>query len=576
MRQIRLTRPKACLGLMAWVAAAALAAPTRAQVIERYAPQVPQAPAKPLILPDIAPQDQDPTPIGPQLSAIVLLDKDEAVRAAASPGIDLGTIQRLAPQAATVRQALSGYLGQPLSLKLIAQIETDLAKRYRALGYPFVAFFTPEQDISAGVLQVQVIEFRIGAVTVSGADKGHEKFVRRAIGLKSGDAINAKTLAQDLYWLNLYPFAQVQPVFAPAKAPAETDLSLVRTSLRPWQAYAGYENGGSPSSSWGRYFVGGAVGGLLGQNSVLSYQATSSADSLSAKAHPHYIGQVLNYTLPLARHGRLELNLNHVETNQNADPFTVQLLIDEVELAYGFGVNLPFMTGNTQVRLGVAGKRQAGQTLYAGFQVYKAMIDDPQFSASVSHSQADTDTASQWSIAVRALPNGLSRADDPARSLLYRPGQEPSAHYSYVTFNYSQQRDLNAKLVWRSQFIGQWADLALPRTEQAGLGGSSLVRGYNLDDGAYDQIAVWRNELALKTAVTVHKFAFQPYVFVDLGTGRDLYAKASRSLASIGIATELALDKDTSLKLAVADSLRQGVATLKNTGQAHLGLIRRF
>jgi hemolysin activation/secretion protein len=556
--------------------ASILAVPASAQVIERYAPQVPQTPPAPLALPDLQAQEQDATPIGPNLTGITLLDRDEAAKTTPDLGIDLGKISRLAPVAAEVQAELKPYLGQPISRKMIAEVQTRLTQRYRALGYPFVSVFTPEQDISGGVLQFQIVEFRIGAISLDDKDKGRAASALDRLGVKTGDAINAKVLTENLYWLNLYPFTQTQPIFTPSATPGQTDLKLVRTASRPWQVYTGYENSGSPGTSWGRYFVGASLGNVFGYDSVLSYQATSSADALSAKAYPKYIGQVVNYALPVGHHGRIELGYNHVQTYQTSAPFTVQLKIDELELAYAFGISRLFHDGMTQMRLGLAGKRVGGQTLFYDYLVYEAQVDDPQVSAAITHSQASAGSATNWSMGVRALPGGISKVDDPGRGLLYRQGQSPSAHYTYFTANFGYQTQLRGPLVWRSQFIGQWAEMPLPRTEQAGLGGSNLVRGYNLDDGAYDQVAVWRNELALSAPVTLRGVNIGPFVFNDIGIGRDLYARTSLTIASVGIGSEMALDPNLSLKLTVATGLLDGPSTREMNGQAHIGLSRRF
>lgn len=463
-----------------------------------------------------------------------------------------------------------------LSKKLIAEIQVRLAKHYRAQGYPFVSIFTPEQDISAGVLRIQIVEFRIGDIRVTGGTAKADADFKARIGLKSGDSISAGALADDLYWLNLYPFTQTRAVFAPAQATGTTDLSLVRTATRPWQVYAGYENSGSLATGTARYFLGGSLGGLLGRESVLSYQVTGSADALRGQAHPDYVGHALNYALPLMRHARIELSLNHVETNQNADPFLVQRTIDEAELAYRFGVSGLMATGNTQLRLGLAVKRQGGVTRYGGVTVYKAAVGDYLLVSSLSHGQTRPGLSTNWSVTLRASPGGLSKANDRARALFYRQGQSSNARYAYLGLTYDRQHDLNANWVWHSQIVGQWTHTALPRTEQSGLGGASLVRGYNVDDGAFDQAAIWRNELGPQVGFGLKSVRVLPYAFVDWGYGRDLFDRKSRDLASIGAGADFALDRNVSLRLALADRLRKGLVTPKGTGQAHIGLTVRF
>ncbi len=186
----------------ALVAASTLATPASAQVIERYVPQVPQTPSAPLALPDLQAEEQDATPIGPNLTGITLLDRDETAKTAPVPGIDVGKVARLAPLPSDIQSELKPYLGQPLSRKMIAEIQTRLTQRYRALGYPFVSIFTPEQDVSAGILQFQIVEFRLGAITLEDKNPGRAAAALDRLGVKTGDANNAKARKAELCWLN--------------------------------------------------------------------------------------------------------------------------------------------------------------------------------------------------------------------------------------------------------------------------------------------------------------------------------------------------------------------------------------
>ena len=339
------THRRAC-GLRAEVASlsagvfAALLLPglAQAQAIERHLPGVAPGTAAPLATPKIPEPEQDPTPIGPALRALVILGPTDPVHGQSADGVDVSAVPRLNRDAKTVKKILAPYLGRPMSRQLIAQVGTALAQYYRSANYPFVAFSAPEQDITNGVLQLRAIEFVAGDITTKGTSRHGAAFIASHVDLKSGEAVNSRDLTYDITWLNRYPFRQVQPVLSPGKTLGQTDLMLAATETAPFTLYAGYSNSGSPELGTDRYDVGGSIGGLLGPESLLAYQAAGS--DKGTEAHPKYISQALTYVLPTGLHKQLEITADAVETNQPTQPpFAARQIIDELNIGYRFAVS---------------------------------------------------------------------------------------------------------------------------------------------------------------------------------------------------------------------------------------------
>ena len=109
----------------------------QAQVVERHQPETPQGNTAELAPPNALPTDQDATPIGPALRAVVILGAGEAVHAHPADGVTVGDVARLTAQQGSVEAMLHPFLGQPVSRQLIARVEAALARRYRRLNHPF-------------------------------------------------------------------------------------------------------------------------------------------------------------------------------------------------------------------------------------------------------------------------------------------------------------------------------------------------------------------------------------------------------------------------------------------------------
>ena len=565
----RLTRSLSVLSLIA-------ATQAHGQAVERHLPETPQNAPTHIAAPNAIAADQDATPIGPALHSLVLLGAQEAVHTTAGDGVSVGDIARLKDDG-DIAALLHPYLGQTLSRRLIAEIEATIARHYRDLNYPFVSLSTPEQEITGGVLQVRVIEFRTGKVKVEGAKSDAEAArLRRDVSLDTGEAIDARALTYDLDWINRYPFRNVQAVFAPGTTLGVSDLTLEAREAKPWQAYAGYSNDGSPSTGFDRYFAGGAIGNLLGADSVLSAQTTVSRDVLKGDADPHYKSAALNYTLPLGHDGQVEASADVVDTFQPGDPFSVRLKAGEGALGYRLAVSdLYGDTGETDVRLGIEAKHQTGITYFGSLAVYDTSVEVYQAYLGYHHSDKDALGTSTFDVMVHLSPGGIDHGNSAEQALLYSQGRQAGETYGYVGATYDRITVLPAGLLLKTDAIGQFAAVALPRTEQAGLGGSSLVRGYTLDDGAFDTALVVRNELRLP-GVNWKATQISPFVFTDLGYGRDNAARTTTSLASAGAGAETHVTRYVTLNVSAACTLAPDHETRAGNWLAHTNLSVAF
>ncbi len=549
----------------------------QAQAVERHLPETPQNAPTQLVAPNAVPSDQDATPIGPALRAIVLLGANETVHATANDGVSIGDVARLRGDA-DMNRLLKPYLGQPLSRKLVAEIEAAVAKHYRKLNYPFVSLSTPEQEITAGVLQIRVIEFTAGKVSVKGARSTAEAArLAHDVELAPGQAIDARQLTYDLDWINRYPFRDVQAVFSPGATLGVSDLTLEAREAKPWQAYAGYSNDGSPSTGFDRYFVGGAIGNLLGADSVLSAQTTVSRDVLESKEDPHYKSTALNYILPFGHNGQIEASGDVVDTYSPGDPFGVRLKASEGALGYRFAVSdLYGDTGETDLRFGIEAKHQTGITYFGGIPIFDVSVEVYQAYLGYHHTGQDALGTSTFDFALHLSPGGIDHGNSDQQALLYSQGRQAGETYSYAAATYDRITVLPAGLFLKTEAIGQFAAVALPRTEQAGLGGASLVRGYTLDDGAFDTALVVRNELHLPAVNLGAVAPVAPFVFADLGYGRDNYARTDTNLASAGAGVATHLTRYVSLNVTAACALAPDHVTKAGSWLAHTNLSVAF
>ncbi len=572
-------------GLVLAIALAPLVA--RGQVIERNLPEAPKPAPAVIIGPMDLRSETDDTPLVAAVRQIVLLGATDAPLAGAEPGAGgAGVSAERAPDIGRAKadRLLRRFLGRPLSRKRISQIETAIVQAYRRAGLPFVDVSTPPQDISDGRLQIRVVEFRLGHVKVIGTSAADAAHVKRDLRTPTGQPIEAELLSQDLDWLNRYPFRSLSASFSQGEELGVTDLTLTATRSRPYSVYAGYANSGSPATGEDRYFVGGQVGLPLLWDATASYQLTGSRDFWDDRGrilddpHPLYLSQGGRVAIPTAPRQALELTLSAVETNQPSQAFVIRSVTTEATLGYRFAGSDLWRALPGDFNGGIEAKRQHRDNLFGDVSVSSGAVSVFQTFAGWSAGWTDADGRTDADATVHVSPGGLSPGDRNLAYQAFTQGRVRRADYTYVNADLNRSSVLPWGLLLSNALSAQVAGVALPDSERIALGGVQSVRGYTLDDGAYDDGVILRNELRLKGAALFENGVMtldRPFLVGDIGTARDEAARRDRTLSSVGFGWSAKV-KAAGLSLSVSDPLVSGPATHADRWRADVRLTATY
>ena len=565
-RVARLRRAKlsASVALTAGVVlGGSLAADVQAQPVERNLPAAPKAPETVIAAPPMPGSINDDRALGARLSSIVILGaKDAAASGPIPPGLDTRALARLSGPRA--KNALSRFLGRPITRRLISQIETEIVLEYRRQGFPFVEVSTPEQEITQGALQIRVVEFRVGKIEVAHATGQAAVDIKRQIRTHPGGEIDSRALAQDLDWLNLYPGRTVSPTFTPGGGLGQTDLDLTVTHTRPWSLTGGYANSGSPLTGMDRYFLGGTVAGHLFTDEELSVQVTGSPDfwatqgKLFANNAPLYESAAGRLQIATAPRQDLEVTLNAVESNEAVYPFVIRQQTLEAIVGYRSALsNLIDLPGD--ISGGLEFSRQMRNTYFGGVRVLFGAVNVYQLYGDWTNRWSDRFGATSLDVSVHGSPGGVGRHDTSAAFADFTDGRVLRAAYVYGEANVTRQTKLPYGFSVITQFNGQYAGQPIPDSQQIALGGQTSVRGYSLDDGAWDDGAVLRD--ALNTpAVRIARLgpfntSFAARAFADYGFGRSESARRNVNVASVGLGADLRLGSAAVASVDLSDPL---------------------
>ena len=101
-----------------------------------------------------------------------------------------------------IEQMIAEYEGQNLTLEELGTLVDDLNKLYRDQGYLTTQAYIPPQDIEGGKVKIEVLEGKIGTISVSGNKFYRTWALERNIPQEPGEVLNIKDLETSLNRMN--------------------------------------------------------------------------------------------------------------------------------------------------------------------------------------------------------------------------------------------------------------------------------------------------------------------------------------------------------------------------------------
>ena len=469
-----------------------------AQAYQRIAPRVPAPAAPPTVMPPASPP---PAPssnqvILPALKGLVFLSAQSAVRPTGLAPGSAGPSEIAAPGLALLAtpgfsRTLAPFIGRPLTfadLQAITRLTTDW---YRKHGRPFVSVTVPPQNVSSGIVQVVVTEYRVDTVTVSGNRWFSSALLRNKSGLEPGQTLTLPGVQSDLDWLNANPFRSVNAMFEPGAAPGTTNVVLATKDRLPVHLYAAYDNAGVPSLGLGEWSIGGTWGNVAGLNQLLSYQFTRSISGA-------YSAHALSWSIPLSWRDRLLIFGSYATENPDiGSDFTEPGRSGQASLRYVHTLPrlaLPGGLGLTEdVQLGYDFKTTNNDLEFGGMSVFTGQAEIDQFPLIYDATLTDPYGQTVFQNQLVLSPGGMTGANNDEAFQTLVPGS--AANYVYDRAGLTRATFLPAGFSWIGRVLGQVSNRNLLYSEQLGAGGPDSVRGYYTDTALGSQGVLLSNEI---------------------------------------------------------------------------------
>lgn len=526
--------------------------------------------------------DDPATVLVDKVTGLVLVDDAEAVVREGLidvRGVRVDDIPLLDRQ--DLKDQLSRYLGRPLTKGGRIKILDEIALYCRKRGQPFVDVSILPQDVTDGVLQILVLQAKVGTVRVMGNKNFTAESTARKMRAKAGDQLDIDRLTEDLDWLNRNPFRRVDLVYVKGTEFGQANLLLKQVDQFPLRVYGGYDDSGTRQTRYDRLSLGGDWGNVLGGDGVLGYQFLTSPDLRAFRA------QSASFTQPLP--------WRHVLTVFGSYADIKAILPPPFDLAaYSWQASVRYevpLRGAAFFKHSLTGgfdyKRFNNNLTFGGDSVFAAATDVAQWSLGYGARLKDSLGETTLRATGNFGPGGFSPRNADAPFQASRAGSR--ARYVYGKLELNRTTVLPAGFVLANLLTVQQSDANLLPSEQLGFGGHDTVRGYdtrvfNSDSGFIVTAEVRTPALPALSSLTALEGvsdSWQALAFVDYGAGSSHLRlpgeRAETRLLGAGpgirytVSTYVSFRADYGWQL-----LNEAEAARRYASRSHLGLVIRY
>jgi hemolysin activation/secretion protein len=411
------------------------------------------------------------------------------------------------------------YLGHTLTKGGLHDLRMEIARYYQDHHRPIVSVVVPPQDISDGVVQIEIVESKLGKITTKGNRWTSDRKLKNNAGVKKNEPLNSYDLQRNLSWLNRNPFRSTDAILTAGNEADTTDVELVTKDRIPFRPYIGADNTGVPETEKSRLYAGVNIGNIFGLDQQLSYQYTTSDNGKSFQGHSG------SYLIPFSWRQELLIFGGYAKVKGHLPPpFKDRGEAWQISGRYRIPVNPIF--GNTlqELSFGYDFKRTNNSIQFGGRTVIKSFADINQFLITYTLDLARKRSKTSFVFDLVGAPCRITKDQNKTTYGGIRPFAKPE--YVYGRGRIAHTQYLPHGYVIKGMVAGQGTGWNLLPSEEFGLGGYDTVRGYNerafnADNGVLASIEFMTCDINLlrNFKCRFRKEHFQFLAFVDYGWG---------------------------------------------------------
>lgn len=400
-------------------------------------------------------------------------------------------------------EVLERFQGRKMSLAEMETLTQLIEQLYRDRGFFLVNAVVPTQETVRGVLQVLIIEGKIGTVHVEGNDRySSEYLTNRFRHAVPSEGARTSDFQRALFLLNELPDVQVKAVLSSGETEGTTDVVLKTEEDKNWHFSTGYNNFGARLTGEHRFSLGTDISSIFanGDQFVLrGLLSTPAENTLFVQG---------SYSVPVSPSGT-RIGVQYANGAYTAGREVAVLDIRGDANILGLTATQPLVRGlkhSSDLDFRLSYNDLDNRILN------QRLSRDQYTAASLAYRGRWRDSSGRF-LGSATLTKGLggTRAGDPLASRL-----GAGANFTRLNLDVARIQEFNSQ--WLAVVRGsmQFSGDVLFSAEQFALGGPDTVRGFSQAEVLGDQ--AYNTTLELRwSPIEDNTELFQTVFFVDHG-----------------------------------------------------------
>ncbi|MBM3245139.1 MAG: ShlB/FhaC/HecB family hemolysin secretion/activation protein [Candidatus Omnitrophica bacterium] len=410
------------------------------------------------------------------------------------------------------------YLNTEINQDGIEQLIGKIKDMYKKKGYPAVVVYLPEQDIQEGILEIKVVEGKMGSLKIEGNKYIPVSLLEEYFHTKKAEPLNYATITRDILRLNQNSDLKVETVISPGEKPGTSEVTLKVTEKFPW--HAGFSEDSLGTRLTGKYRSGAYIRSTNASGRLDSFFANVN---YSGRAQGEYI----SYSIPIGTYGT-RLNVSAADFSSDLGKEFKANEIEGVTQIYKPYLSWELSLKETfQAYLNAGLEIKCAKKKISGTRTANDQLRIPYFSFDII--RLDNYGSTQFSPVFSFSTEHFLGASDKNHPTSSRAGSGGFYFKYEQALNRLQRMPFDSYATLRANYMA--ASHTLPSSEQIQIGGFNSVRGYAEGDyladlGGYAQFD-WYFPMYLIPKdwklegmdLPLYK-RIEPILFVDLGGGK--------------------------------------------------------
>ncbi|WP_409308837.1 ShlB/FhaC/HecB family hemolysin secretion/activation protein [Pectobacterium sp. B1J-3] len=376
------------------------------------------------------------------------------------------------------------YVNRCINVNNINQLIHDVSNWYIDRGYITSRAFIGEQDLSDGLLQIDILEGRLEAIQLNNQST---LALKQVFPRLEGEILNLRDIEQGMEQLNRMPTQQVSIEIHPGSHPGYSIVNLTSKKQIPLTANISFDNSGQKSTGeqqlsgglWADNVLGLADQWFVNGGHSSEFRDGQNVESLQTGVSFPYGHWTFNYDYSKSRYRNDFTNrefLWHSTGNSQTHRATLSRVI--------------FRNGEMKTSVSAGMSHRIGQNYLNDVLLQSSSRKLSSAIIGINHSQKLWGGLATLNPAYSRGTRWFGAEGDEGKS-----DDAPRAEFNKLTLAASYYYPLSNNINYLTNFYAQYSPQTLYGSEQVTLGGETSVRGFKEQYLSGDRGGYWRNEV---------------------------------------------------------------------------------